>query len=384
MGHDVNLKSNGARASACLFSLAFLLTGVAAPQLFGRPTATSVSRTVSVTAGGTTNIDFVVNAHGSLFFLVPDAVPVNEPFDIDIWYEPDKSAAAGAVANVVFDRGTNVLYEPAELALTALRRKTVKVTIKKALSGLARLSAYSACCGTHTVTVVSDFRGHVRELQPSTLESRMKHPISIALDDNQNRPLILDADLALRIAAFNAEVSVDGKVWSTSIDSRMQKGAARSDFFYVRPLPIDISSGHIQVTGYTEGGNIAFIDDLPFLGTSPWWLKLLTAMLGAFLYALYKRLNSTTLEPETTTLLRSLGAASLAGLFAYAMAGLNVFGIKVDTTSLQAFLLLGLLTAYAGIEPLLAKVVQRRAERETAENVNTELPAHPLSAAIQP
>lgn len=325
--------------SPAAFRVALLVALAATSTVFGQTTPTTVSTTVAVTAGNTTSVNYVVNAPGELFFLIPDAISVNEPFKMDVWYEPSKPTP-GAAANVFFDRGVNVVYEPAELALTPFRRSAVKVTIKKAPSGLARLAAYSRCCPTRTATVVSEFKGRVRALEPSTLESRRQQPVSVALDDNQNRPLVLDADLDLRIAAFNAEVSADGKAWHASITSRIRKGAARSDYFYVRPLPIDVANGHIQVTGYSDGGNVAFPDDLAFLVTSPWWLKLVMAMLGAFLYALYKRLNATETETELVTFLRSLGAALVAGVFAYVLAGLNLFGIKLDTTSLQTFVLL--------------------------------------------
>lgn len=354
---------------------------------------TAIELNVDVTPGNTTQVNIAVNAPGSLHVLVPESIAINEPFKMDVWYEPTKNVS-GAVANVFFDRGINVTYEPAEIALTPFKRQSVKVTIKKASSGLARLVAYSGCCPTRVLTVISDFKGRVRRLEPATLESRRKQPVSVFLEDNQNRPLLLDADLDLTVAAFNAEVSADGNKWQSTITSKIKKGSARSEFFYVRPTPVDVSNGYLSLTGYSDGGNVAFSDDLAFLITSPWWLKLLMAMFGAFLYALYKRLNATPGGTEAGTFLRSLGAALIAGIFAYQLVAFNLFGIQIDTTSLQSFVLIGLLTAYVGVEPLLEKLVQRRNQRaaetssadqskaaETKSAAAPSVPAAPIGTA---
>ena len=345
-----------------LAALTFFETGHAAQQPSEKPTITTT--TVTVNAGQNARVDIHVNDPGVLNLLIPDSVAVNVPFKIDVWYLP-KKPTGGAVANVFFDRGANVQYDPPELALEAFRRKQVTVTVKKAPSGLARIAAYSGCCPDRTATVLCDFKGRLRALDPDKLESRKNQPVSVLLEDNQGRPLILDSDLDLRIATFNADVSADGKTWQTIITSKIRKGAARSDFVYIRPTPVDVAEGHIQVTGFGDAGNVAFSDDLVFTITSPWWLKLSMAMLGAFLYALYKRLNSPTDETELLTFLRSLGAALVAGVFAYELANLNVFGIKLDTTSLHGFVVLGLLTAYVGVEPLLSKLVERHEQRTT-------------------
>jgi hypothetical protein len=342
--------------------LTFSRIGQAAQRSSKEPTVTTTA--VTVQAGQTVQVNFVVNAKGVLNLLIPDTVAINVPFKMDASYLPDKPVN-GARANVFFDRGTNVQYDPPELILEPFRRKQITVTVKKAPSGLARIAAYSGCCPDRIATVLCDFKGRLRALDPDNLESRKNQPVSVLLEDNQGRPLILDSDLDLRIATYNADVSADGKIWQTTIVSKIRKGAARSDFVYIRPTPVDVADGHIQVTGFGDGGNVAFSDDLAFKITSPWWLKLGMAMLGAFLYALYKRLNSPADETEVLTFLKSLGAALVAGAFAYELANLNVFGIKLDTTSLHGFVMLGLLTAYVGVEPLLSKLVERRTQRTT-------------------
>jgi hypothetical protein len=352
-------------ATTCL-----ALSAIAFDAQVSSRSSTTLSTSVTVTSGQTAQVNFALNTPGTLSLFIPDVVSINEPFTIDVAYQP-ATAVAGAAATVYFDSNSNVSYDQPQVTLQPFRRAHVTVTIKKAASGLARIMAYSGCCPARIVTVVCDFKGRLRSLDPDVLESRQKQPVSVVLEDNQGRPLILDADLDLRISAFNADISTDGERWHTTIASKIKKGAARSEFFYVRPTPVDNASAHIQVTGYGEAGNVAFSDDLPFTVTSPWWLKLAMAMLGAFLYALYKRLNASSTDTEFVTFLRSLGAALIAGVFAYELANLNVFGIRLDTTSLHGFVVLGLLTAYVGVEPLLAKFVERRNERTSRSDVQT-------------
>jgi len=64
-----------------------------------------------------------------------------------------------------------------------------------------------------------------------------------------------------------------------------------------------------------------------------------------------------------------VGLPTLIGVFArllgYLLGKWNVLGIKVDTTSLQGFVVLGILFSYVGIDLVLTALAQRKSDSET-------------------
>jgi len=58
-------------------------------------------------------------------------------------------------------------------------------------------------------------------------------------------------------------------------------------------------------------------------------------------------------------LIQRILPGALAGALAYFLVNMNILGIKIDTTALQGFLVLGFLFAYVGIDTIL-KLVTRK------------------------
>jgi hypothetical protein len=88
-------------------------------------------------------------------------------------------------------------------------------------------------------------------------------------------------------------------------------------------------------------------------------------MLGALAYAVYKILTKLPNQKGSipafvaTTVLPGLFSGALAGLLAYLLAQWNVLGIKVDTTEVQGFIILGFLFSYVGIDSIVKAIAPR-------------------------
>jgi hypothetical protein len=294
---------------------------------------------------------------------LPWKVEINKPFKMLVWYKSTNSTS-GAFS-VSTDVSEKVGYDPDTVTLQHpnLRQK-IMVTVGSAPSGLAELMVVSDCCGEGiVVTVDAGFKGRVRWKTPPSLESRSVRPATIELVDSQDQPLALDAPMHLKLAATNAEIRAEGKSWGNALDFALGDGDRSTPTFEMRPTPLDVASGTIQVTGYINKPDYIILKtNLDFDISPPWWLRLGMAACGGLLFSIYRIFRKRS-GWTVSSIVRAGGTGVAAGLFAYVLADLDVLGIKLDTTHLRAFVVLGLVVAYAGVEPILSAFVKKPASR---------------------
>jgi len=100
----------------------------------------------------------------------------------------------------------------------------------------------------------------------------------------------------------------------------------------------------------------------------PIWIRLGVTILGAIIYSLYQLVHKLS-GPLRKALTQTVIAGAFAGLFGWALADWNVLGIRTDPEHLTGYFVLGLLTAYAGVEPMFEKFSRRR-EKQDATTVS--------------
>lgn len=298
---------------------------------------------------------------------LPWKVEINKPFKMFVWYN-STNPSSGSLS-VSTDVSEKVRYDPDTVKLQHPdRREKIMVTVENAPSGLAELMVMSDCCEDIAVTVDAGFKGRLRWKTPPSLESRSVRPATIELVDSQDQPLALDAPMHLKLVATNAEIRAAGKPWGSALDFALGDGDRSTPTFEMRPTPLDVASGTIQVTGYINKPDYIILKtNMDFDISPPWWLRLGMAACGGLLFSVYRIFRKKS-GWTLSSIVRAGGTGVAAGLFAYVLADLDVLGIKIDTTHLRAFVVLGLVVAYAGIEPILSAFVKKPAARGSAQN----------------
>ncbi len=296
---------------------------------------------------------------------LPWRVEINRPFKMWVWYESN-NPSAGPIG-VDTDVSEKVHYDPETVALERPKvRKKVMVHVESAPSGLAELMLTSESAEGLVCTVDTGFKGRLRWKTPPSLESRSVLPATIELVDSQDQSLALDAPMHLKLVATNAEVRVEGKPWGSTLDFALGNGDRSTPTFEMRPTPLDVASGTMQVTGYINKPDYIILKtNLDFNISPPWWLRLGMAACGGLLFSVYRTFRRKS-GWKLLSVARAGGTGVAAGLFAYVLADFDVLGIKIDTTHLRAFVVLGLVVAYAGIEPILSALVKKSPAQEAA------------------
>ena len=138
------------------------------------------------------------------------------------------------------------------------------------------------------------------------------------------------------------------------------------------PDTLAASHGALQVRGFlNDESQVLFDHVLPFEIVPPIWVRIGITILGALIYSMYamSRTYSGRLFSELS---KALGSGTFAGVLAWALADWNVLGIRIDTSHLTGYFVLGLVTSYAGVEPILARLIARN-ERRSATRAPAEI-----------
>ena len=188
--------------------------------------------------------------------------------------------------------------------------------------------------------------------------------------DAQKNPVALDAPMQMRVAIEKAEIRLAGKEWGKAADFVVSQGDRSTPALEIRPTPYDVDTGMLQATGFLTGNYVVLNDRTDFLIRPPWWLRLLMAIFGGVLLSTYqaaKQFGAGSISAGRTWV-RGLVGGIFAGAFAYLLADWDVIGIKIDTTRLRGFIVLGLLMSYVGVEPALARLLGRKEKADAPDN----------------
>jgi hypothetical protein len=182
-----------------------------------------------------------------------------------------------------------------------------------------------------------------------------------------DRPLSLDAPIKLRLAAGHALIrQKQTDAWSDHVDVLIPKGASDSGPFELKPDTLAASHGTLHVRGFLNDDSQVLLDHvLPFEIEPPIWVRIGITVLGALIYSMYatSRTHSNQLFSDVA---KALASGVFAGVLGWALADWNVLGIRIDTSHLTGYFVLGLVTSYAGVEPILARLMARSERRNVA------------------
>jgi len=296
----------------------------------------------------------------------PYRVTLGEPFKIDVWLdEPNNPREANQPRAVYMEQTDTMEYRPRVFKLKPGERKTVIAKVLKTTAGLAHIQI--VCDGYEQFDDDMDagFSGKLQaQADESTFESGHAYGLNLNVVNPQNLSIPVDSPVLVSLRSTNADIRLsESDKWSTELKFTLDRGATSSPLIRIKPTsrlgdPATLSAEVRLKDLIIRNEHIS----LPVQPT--WWLMLLFAILGGLVPAVYRAAIALAGSPATAGFfVRSFfktTAGALAGAGAYMLAGLDVIGVKLDTSSPRTFCILGFLFAYIGLDVLMDRFVKAK------------------------
>jgi hypothetical protein len=297
---------------------------------------------------------------GQLMADVPVTVEINQPFDIDIWFEPSDPKRTEAVT-VYMEQNRDIRYDPRVFRLDPRTRKTIHARLINSRSGLGVVKGKCTGCTNIEEAVNAGFplKFSAPKLE-KPIESDENRYFTIDFIDNAGRPVPLDATVNFYLRAYNASFRTKTENWSREVFFDSERGNSATVPLRLRPDSLRGAKGMIRVEAKINKNDPLRSENIEFSIVPSQTFLLLMAMLGGMLYSLYLISKDITTVPSpfrwllTSGLLRVSGGA-ITGLLSYFFVDWDILGIKVDTTTVRGFVILGFLFSYVGIDTVLKK-----------------------------
>jgi hypothetical protein len=337
--------------------------------------------------------DRSANRLGQLRIDVPENVDVGTPFNMDIWIDFDDPSYSGSV-KVFMEQTDKVQYDPRVFESKPNERTTVKVTVVKAPSGLALIRASGS--GLDDLVEPLDANFSVK-LKPNNLDQTLVSGavanINFDFVNGKGEPVALDARVKLSLQSANLSFrSKQTDPWTDTVEIDVPQNYTSSPAVQVKPRwlwsPSNALLG-VSARIANESNSYTFVvhnENVKFNVVPRWWLPLVVAILGGIIFSLYQAAQDWIKSSDSKArriapiLITRILPGVIAGALAYFLVNMNILGIKIDTTALQGFLVLGFLFAYVGIDTILKLVTKKDAgppqEKDKAVPTAGVAPAH--------
>jgi len=299
----------------------------------------------------------------------PLRIDPTHPFKFDIWLSPIKAGTYHSV-EVAMEQTDKMSYEPRNLVLRPGKKTTIQARVVKSSSGLAEVIASTGTPEWITLAVTLDagFRFKLRPLinagaeGENKLESGRPSSLRLAFIDSNGAESAVDAPFRLIVHSSNASLRFEDSGWRRSLGFDIVRNATSTPLLEVQPDSWSSGSAAIHAEGRIQNDYVIFTSEIPLRVVSPWWLQLFLAVLGGTLYGVYQSYGTNV----RTGRFAKISAGAFAGLLSYLLASWNLLGIQMDTTSPRAFVVLGFLFAYVGLDALLLKLKQNLPMHQSA------------------
>jgi hypothetical protein len=310
-------------------------------------------------------------------------VEKDKPFEIDVWLDPNDKKFQGS-AQVFMEQTVVIKYEPRVFTLKAGERKTVKATIVKTYCGLVQIEATANGWEDLKTIVDTGFSAKLKSNITDAMDSGITKSFTISLVDNQGNPAPLDADVDLTLQGSQIKLKTpDDKNWHDHLRLEMRQGSSSTQALNIQSDSLIADKGLISAQLESKDKFVVNNSEL-WIDVKPrWFVPLLMAILGGLLHSVYKIVKQATdpQQPHSAwalffrVVVSGLVIGVISGGLAYLLASWGVLGIKVDTTTLQGFVILGFLFSYVGVDMILQSL--------TAKKQVEGSPAAPLAASTK-
>jgi len=303
---------------------------------------------------------------GTIIGNIPIKVEKDQPFEFDIWLDPHKRGYGGAVT-IFMDNNPKVKYEPPKFAIKVGERQKVRATILRTDCGLAVIAAHASNWERLDTTVDAGFTAKLKTNINEPVESGNTKSFYLVLTDKDGNAVQLDTNTRLILQASKLQFyDQENKSWTESIEMYLKLGANSTPIVKILPNTWAADNGVIKAELWSSLNFPVYTQEFSISILPRWYLPLLMAIIGGVLYSItqlakeFFRYKGPIFQFLRTKALPSLVLGSLTGALAYLFASWGILGIKVDTTSLQGFVIQGFLFSYVGLDLVLKAATQRK------------------------
>jgi hypothetical protein len=307
-----------------------------------------------------------VDAYGGINADFSYKVSAGQTFKIVVWLDESGEPSDAVAKTVYMEQSDMIDYKPQMFSVKPGERKTIIAKVNKTHSGLVGINIWSDGYLEFNDYVNTGFLGKLQtQTDETTFERGASYAVNFNLVNQQNEAISLDAPVSLAVRASNADLSVDGRQWASELQLKLGAGSS-STYFRVKPTsitgrPISLATEMRLQTLSTLDESVVLADQHLTLPVQPaWWFLLGIAAVGGLLPAIYRVLRALAGGKSTTPwsrLVFQVLLGALAGMAAYALAGLDILGVRLDTSPPRTFFIMGFLFAYIGLDVLLDKFV---------------------------
>jgi len=302
---------------------------------------------------------------------LPLTVMINQPFKADVVVQPCTNAPRTPI-EVRMEQTGDVQYEPRVFTVMPGNHQTVEIKILKAPGGLAEIIAVPARPWLPAyISINAGFEAALKAQMDETAEAGSVQAVSIHFVDSDGMPVAVGAPVAVAVSAEKAMLRANSAVsWSQELSFMVGKGGTSTPSFEVKFAAS--APDRAVLSALVKINETLTIRDQKFSITlvPPWWLQMLVGILGGLLHATTKLMTGFSHFKRGTRFVRvaclKLFTGGFAGCLAYLLASWNILGIRVDTTSLRAFAVLGFLFSYLGVDAVMKRLVPSE-DREVAK-----------------
>jgi hypothetical protein len=297
-------------------------------------------------------------------------VDKDKPFDIDVWLEPKDKTFQGT-AQVYMEQTVAVSYEPRVFTLQAGETKTVKATVQKTFCGVVQILGRASGWEDLDTVIDTGFNARLRSNITEAIDSGVTKSFSISIVDPQGNPVPLDADLTLTLQGSSVKLkTAQDNAWHDHIEVPLKEGVSSTPALNIQSDSLTADRGLISAQLQSADDLVINNSDIWVDVKARWFVPLLMAMFGGALQSFYKVITQPGNSVGDYINFKSILAmivGIVSGALAYLLASWNVLGIKVDTTTLQGFVILGFLFAYVGVDVILKNLMPRKPANERVE-----------------
>ena len=300
---------------------------------------------------------------------LPFKVEINKPFNIEVWFEPSDNKFSERVEVFMDETDGTVKYKPKNLILKPNAHQAVEAHVIKSKSGLARIIVYGNFKRLEHRDVTID-TGFSAKLQAKNLdrsiESGTSRSLILDFTDSEGKAISLDAPVILSLQSSNTLFKQSDGSWANKIELDMKQGQTSSPVIEIKPKSWTMDMGMIMAEVGINYSNVVLNQNIPFTISPPWWLSLFMAVMGGILHGTYQttRTINESSGPLTQRIFKTgfpkIAGGALAGIISFFFVDWNLIGIKIDTTSLKGFVILGFLFSYVGIDLILKHILPKK------------------------
>ena len=308
----------------------------------------------------------------------PYRAAIGETFPIDVFVDPP---SPDPIKISMVTDGT-IIYAPQEFTLKGRLHQIVRVQVKSARTGLARLVAAADEIRLDPRSIDVGFRGQLAAEVGGSLT--YLHPVTrtVSITDDNRKPFPLETPMNVELVVANGLLRTRSTGWGDILDVRVPPGSTAVPQFQISSQDLKGDPVHLSATLTTTSGTVLAHKDFIFPASPAARLTIFLAILGAFVHALYVycQVDYRGWKP----VVKMLGTSIVAGLAAWMFADFDLLGLKLNTNAVQTYLIAGFLFSYIGVDAIFGKRFGTERSNLTAKTRSTTPDSDPSSGPPVP